>query len=103
MTQPRAYHKRLQRARQKRAQQAKQRRLQHQRERLQREQARAQRVLQALERAVQELELPETVAEEVQWRLQAQQKLMGKIFGMMFPPSVRLSQLSRTVSGAGLG
>jgi transcription initiation factor TFIIIB Brf1 subunit/transcription initiation factor TFIIB len=94
MTQSRAYHKRLQHARQKRAQQAKQRRLQQQRERLQREQARAQRALQALEHAMQELGLPETVAEDVQWRLQAQQKLLGKIVGMMFPPGVRLSQLS---------
>ncbi len=95
MTQPTRYHKRLQKARQHR--------LDKERERLQREQARAQRHLQALEQAVQELGLPETIAEEVQWRLQAQQKLLGKIFGMMFPPGVRLSQLSRAVSGAGLG
>jgi hypothetical protein len=94
MTQSRAYHKRLQHARQKRAQQAKQRRRQQQRERLQREQARAQRALQALEQAVQELGLPETVAEDVQWRLQAQQQLLSKIVGMMFPPRVWLPPLS---------
>jgi hypothetical protein len=94
MTQPQAYHKRLQHARQKRAQQAKQRRLHQQRERLQREQARAQHDLQALEQALRDLGLPETVAEEVQWRLQAQQKLVGKLFGMMFPPCVWLSPLS---------
>jgi hypothetical protein len=83
MPQPQAYQKRLQRARQKRGQQAKQRRLQRERERLRREQA----------QAVQELGLPETVAEEVQWRLQAQQKLLDKIVGMMFPPGLRLPQL----------
>jgi hypothetical protein len=93
MTQPGAYHKRLQRARQQRAHQAKQRRLERERERLQREQARAQQALRALEQAVQELGLPETVAEEVQWRLQAQQKLLGKIVGMLFPPCLWLPQL----------
>lgn len=93
MPQPQAYQKRLQRARQKRGQQAKQRRLQRERERLRREQAQAQRALWALEQAVQELGLPETVAEEVQWRLQAQQKLLDKIVGMMFPPGLRLPQL----------
>lgn len=103
MTQSRAYHKRLQQARQKRAQQAKQRRLQQQRERLQGEQARAQRAVQALEQAVQELGLPKTVAEAVQWRLQAQQKLLGKLFGMMFPPDVWLPQLPRVVPGPRLG
>ena len=51
MTQPGAYHTRVQRARQKRAQQAKRRRLQRERERLQREQARAQRYLQGVEEA----------------------------------------------------
>jgi transcription initiation factor TFIIIB Brf1 subunit/transcription initiation factor TFIIB len=93
MTQPGAYHKRLQRARQQRAHQAKQRRRERERERLQREQARAQQALRALEQAVQELGLPETVAEEVQWRLQAQQKLLGKIVGMLFPPCLWLPQL----------
>jgi hypothetical protein len=85
MTHPRRYHKRQHKARQRRLEKA--------RERLQREQARAQRHLQALEQAIQELGLPETVAEEVEWRLQAQQKLLGKIFGMLFPPSVWLPQL----------
>ena len=95
MTQSRRYHKRVQKARQ--------RRLQKERERLQHEQARAQRALQAVEQAIQELDLPETVADEVQWRLQAQQKLLGKIFGMMFPPGVWLPQLPRAVPGARLG
>ena len=95
MTQPTRSHRRRQKARQ--------RRIEKERARLQREQAQAQRRWQALEQALQELGLPATVADEVHWRLQAQQTLMGKIFGMMFPPSVRLSQLSGAVSGAGLG
>lgn len=93
MTHAREYQKRQQYARQKRQQQAQQRRLQKDRERLHREQARAQRALQALEAAIADLGLPETVVEEVEWQLQAQQKLLGKIFGMMFPPCVRLPQL----------
>ncbi len=95
MTRPRPYHTRQQKARQ--------RRLHKERELLQREQARAQHALRTLEQALQELELPETVAEEVQWRLQAQQKLVGKMFGMMFPPCVWLPQLSGAVPGPGLG
>jgi len=75
MTQSRAYHKRVQRARQQRHHQARLRRLQRERERLRQEQQRAQQALRALEQAVQELGLPATVAEEVQWRLQAPQKL----------------------------
>jgi len=78
-------HKRLQQARQKRQQQAKQRRLQKEREPLQREQARAQRHLHALEQALEELGLPDTIVEEVQWKLRSQAKLLGKICGLMFP------------------
>ena len=85
MTQRRAYHKRLQCA--------KQRRLQQEREQLRREQARAQHTLQALEEAIADLALPETVAAEVEWRLKTQGKLLSKIVGMMFPPGVWLSQL----------
>ena len=66
MTQSRRYRTRQQKATQRRLQKA--------RERLQREQARAQRYLQALEQAIRELGLPETVVEEVEWRLQAQVK-----------------------------
>ena len=52
-----------------RQQKARQRRLQKERERLEHEQARAPRALAAVEQAIQELGLPETVAAEVQWRL----------------------------------
>jgi transcription initiation factor TFIIIB Brf1 subunit/transcription initiation factor TFIIB len=75
------YHKRLQEARQKRAHRAKQRRVQREREQLQREQARAQRHLQALEQALEELGLPEAIVEELQWKLKAQAKLLGKSLG----------------------
>jgi hypothetical protein len=64
---------------------ATQRRLQKARERLQREQARAQRHLQALEQALQELGLPETLVVEVEWRLKAVGKLLGNIFGVRCP------------------
>ena len=94
MTHLRAYHKRAQRAKQQRVQQAQQRRLQSARDRLQCEQARAQRALRALEQALADLGLPTTIAAELQWRLRAQQQLLGKLFGLMFPPSVWLSQLS---------
>jgi hypothetical protein len=86
MTQSQAYHKRAQCAEQRRVRHARQRRCQKQRERLQREQARAQRALQALEQALVDLGLPTTIAEDMQWRLHAQQCLLGKIVGLMFPP-----------------
>jgi hypothetical protein len=71
---------------QRREYHAKHRRFQKYRERLQREQARAQRSLEAMERALIDLGLPETLAAEVQWRLKRVGKLLGKIFGLMFPP-----------------
>ena len=94
MTQPQAYHTRAYRAKQKRAQQAKQRRRQQERERLPREQARAQRALQALEQALVDVGLPTTLAEDLQWRRHAQQKLLGNIVGLMCPPGVWLPQRS---------
>jgi hypothetical protein len=85
MTHIKEYHTRWQQARQTRQQPAKPRRLQKAREHLQREQARGQRHLHALEQALEELGLPDTIGEEVQWKLQAEAKLLGKIFGLMFP------------------
>ena len=82
---------------------AKQRRLQKYRERLQREQARAQRSLQALEQALVDLGLPETVAAEVQWRLKTVGKLLGKIFGLMFPTLFGCRTYHELTPGAGLG
>jgi hypothetical protein len=70
---------------QRREANAKQRHLRKYRERLQHEPRRAQRYLQALEQALVDLGLPETLVAEVEWCLKAQVKLLGKIFGMMFP------------------
>jgi hypothetical protein len=70
---------------QRREANAKQRHLRKYRERLQHEQRRAQRYLQALEQALVDLGRPETLVAEVEWRLQAQVKLLGTICGMMFP------------------
>jgi hypothetical protein len=70
---------------QRREYNAKQRQLRKYRERLQQEQTRAQRFLQGLEQALVDLGLPETLAAEVEWRLQALAKLRGTIFGLMFP------------------
>ena len=70
---------------QRREYNAKQRRLRKYRERLQHEQQRAQRFLQALEQALVDLGLSETLVAEVEWRLHAPVKRLGNIFGMMFP------------------
>jgi DDE superfamily endonuclease len=85
MTHASGYHKRLQQTKQERAQHTKQRRRQKARDHLQRAQARAQLHLQALEQALVDLGLPETLAVEVEWRLKALGTLLGKIFGVMFP------------------
>jgi DDE superfamily endonuclease len=70
---------------QRREHHAKQRRLRKYRAQLEHEQRRAQRFLQAMEQALVDLGLPETLVAEVEWRLQAQVKLLGKIFGLMYP------------------
>ena len=71
---------------QRREYNATQRRLQKSRERLQREQARAQRHLQALEQALKELGLPETLVVEVEWRLKAVGSCWEKSLGSCSPP-----------------
>jgi hypothetical protein len=70
---------------QRRAYHATHRRLQKYRDRLQLEPARAQSHLPALEQALVDGGMAETVAAEVQRRLRAVRKLLGKIFGLMFP------------------
>jgi hypothetical protein len=65
---------------------ARQRRRLQAQERLERDQRQAQRAAEALHRAVEDLALPETVVAEIEGRLRSQQKLLGKIFGLMFPP-----------------
>ena len=80
MIHERAYQRRLQHARQQRQQHTKERHRQQARE-----QARAQRYLRALEQALVDVGLPEPLVTEVEWRLKALGKLLGNIFGLMFP------------------
>ena len=44
------------------------------------------RAAEALEHALQAFALPATLVQEIDGRLRSQQKLVGKIFGRMFPP-----------------
>src|SRR6266852_5310475 len=64
---------------------ARQRRRQKAHERLQHDCAQAQRALEALEQALHALGLPDNLVKEIEGRLQCQQTLLGKIFGVMFP------------------
>jgi len=55
-------------------------------ERLERDRRQAQQAAEALEQALHDLGLPENLVAEMEGRLRSQQKLLGKIVGMMFPP-----------------
>ena len=77
MTSPRAYAK-------KQAKTTQRRRLQLKR-RLDKERQEAQRDLVALHQALLDLGLAEHLVTEIEGRLRAQHKLLGKIFGLMFP------------------
>ncbi len=55
-------------------------------ERLERDGRQAQRAVEALYQALQDLGLPDLVVTEIEGRLRSQQKLLGKIVGVMFPP-----------------
>src|SRR6266436_1854412 len=61
------------------------RRLQAQ-ERLARDRRQAQQAAQALQQALDALGLPEDLVTEIAGRLRSQQKLLGKICGVMCPP-----------------
>ena len=61
------------------------RRLQAQ-ERLARDRRQAQQATEALQQALDDLGLPEDLVAEIEGRLQSQHTLLGKIFGVMFPP-----------------
>lgn len=54
-------------------------------ERQQRQQRQAQRDIKALRQALDALGLPDHLVIEIEGRLRAQKKLLGKIFGLMFP------------------
>ena len=68
----------------KQAKARKRRRLKAQ-ERLQQQRTQAQRSIEAIHQALKDLDFPDTLVAEIEGRLQAQQKLLGKIVGLMFP------------------
>ncbi len=54
--------------------------------RLTRDRHQAQHAAQALQQALDALGLPDDLVAEIEGRLESQHKLLGKIFGIMFPP-----------------
>jgi cobalamin-dependent methionine synthase I len=58
-------------------------------ERLQHDRRKAQQAAEALQQAVEDLGLPANLVAEIEGRLRSQQKLLGKIIGMMCPPLFR--------------
>src|SRR5437899_2857835 len=65
---------------------ARQRRRLKAHERLDRDRRQAQRAAEALHQALEALGLPEALVVEIEGRLHSQQKLLGKLVGVMFPP-----------------
>jgi hypothetical protein len=65
---------------------ARQRRRLQVQERLERDRRQAQQAAEALEHALHDLGLPANLVVEIEGRLRSQQKLLGKIVGMMCPP-----------------
>ena len=65
---------------------ARQRRRLQAHERLERDRRQAQRAAEALHHALEDLGLPTHLVLEIDGRLRSQQKLLGKIVGLMFPP-----------------
>ena len=55
-------------------------------ERLAHDRRQAQHAAKVLEQALQDLGLPENLVAEIEGRLRSQQKLLGKIVGVMCPP-----------------
>jgi len=68
----------------KQAKARKRRRLKAQ-ERLKQQRAQAQHSIEAIHQALKDLDFPDPLVAEIEGRLQAQQKLLGKIVGLMFP------------------
>jgi hypothetical protein len=77
MSSPQRYAKKQAKARQRRRRTVA--------ERLQRDRRQAQHAAEVLEQALQDLGLPEHLVAEIEGRLRSQQKLLGKIVGMMCP------------------
>jgi hypothetical protein len=65
---------------------ARRRRYRTAQERLARDRRQAQQAAEALQQALDDLGLPENLVTEIAGRLRSQQKLLGKIVGMMCPP-----------------
>jgi len=57
----------------------------HAKERHERQQRQAQRDIEALHQALHDVGLPDNLVTEIEGRLRAQKRLLGKIFGLMFP------------------
>src|SRR5437867_13295793 len=55
-------------------------------ERLKQQRAQAQQYIAALHQALKDLDFPDTLVAEIEGRLQAQQKLLGKIVGLIAAP-----------------
>src|SRR5438128_6211002 len=53
--------------------------------RLKHQRTQAQHSIEALHQALKDLDVPDTLVAEIEGRLRAQQKLLGKIVGLMFP------------------
>jgi hypothetical protein len=64
---------------------ARQRQRRYAQERLERDRHQAQQAAEALHQALDELGLPDGLVREIEGRLRGQQKLLGKIIGVMFP------------------
>ena len=65
---------------------ARQRRHRTAQERLARDRRQAQQAAEALQQGLDDLGLPEDLVTEIEGRLRSQQKLLGKIVGVMCPP-----------------
>jgi len=68
-------------------------------ERHEHQQRQAQRDIEALHQALYDLGLPDNLVTEIEGRLRAQKKLLGKIFGLMFPTlfgCINAYELTRT-------
>jgi hypothetical protein len=65
---------------------ARQRRRLQAQERLERDRRQAQHAAKVVEQALQDVGLPEHLVAELEGHLRSQQKLLGKICGVMFPP-----------------
>jgi hypothetical protein len=65
---------------------ASQRRRRNARERLAQDRRQAQQATEALQQALDDLGLPADLVPEIEGRLRRQHQLLGKIFGVMFPP-----------------